>query len=90
LAIDYSKTTPSLGSIKADRAGSNPPKVIELVEARNKAARRMGYHDFYAMSRALDLPVPDAPVRPGLHNSLAQKRPGNSWNAATHRGAGLS
>jgi len=30
------------------------PKVIELVEARNRAARRMGYRDFYAMSLTLD------------------------------------
>ncbi|MEA4883144.1 MAG: M2 family metallopeptidase [Clostridia bacterium] len=30
------------------------PKVIELVEARNRAARRMGYSNFYSMSLALD------------------------------------
>ena len=30
------------------------PKVIELVEARNRAARRMGYRDYYSMSLAND------------------------------------
>ena len=30
------------------------PKVVELVEARNRAARRMGYRDYYAMSLAQD------------------------------------
>ena len=30
------------------------PKLVELVEARNRAARRMGYRDFFAMSLALD------------------------------------
>lgn len=30
------------------------PKLIELVEARNRAAKRMGYRDYYAMSLAHD------------------------------------
>lgn len=30
------------------------PLLVELVEARNRAARRMGYRDFYAMSLAVD------------------------------------
>jgi peptidyl-dipeptidase A len=30
------------------------PKVVELVEARNRAARRMGYRDYYSMSLAND------------------------------------
>ncbi len=47
------------------------PKVVELVEARNRAARRMGYRDYYAMSLAHD--ELDETLLSALSNLLAAK-----------------
>lgn len=47
------------------------PKVVELVEARNRAARRMGYRDYYSMSLAND--ELDETWLFALVDSLAQK-----------------